>query len=100
MAKMYIQEYEKLAKDHQGNIVPVGLEPAVSSQQITFTVSTTSVAFDGRTKFVRVSCDAAARLKFGSAPVATGADMIVAANTPEYWGVTPGLKIAAYDGVS
>ena len=39
------------------------------------------------------------RIAFGSTPVATSADMLLAANAPEYFRIVPGEKIAVLGGV-
>ncbi len=96
MSTMYISEYEELASSENG-MVQAGREPAVVVQKATFTgTAGASAAFNARTKFIRVSCDAAAFLSFGVAPTAvTATDLPVQANTPEYFGVIPGQKVSA-----
>lgn len=100
MAFLYIQEYEDLAQDRAGNHIPAGNEPAVASQRVTFTVAAQSAAFDGRTRFVRLIADADAFVAFGDNPTATASSMKINADTAEYFGVRPGIKLSVYDGVS
>jgi len=96
MAIMLISEYEDLAVDGRGNVVQAGQEPAIAEQNITFTVSTASAAFNERTRFVRISCDTEAFLKFGASPTAVTAQGVnVQADTPEFFGVVKGQKVAA-----
>lgn len=99
---MYIREYSHLLRDKGGNAVQAGLEDGnQTGQAVTFTTSTQSVAFQDSTHFVRITCDAEAFLDFGANPTAAAADGInVQADTPEFFGVTPGQKVAAYDGIS
>ena len=96
MSTMYISEYEELASSENG-MVQAGREPSVTTQKVTFTgTAGASAAFNSRTKFIRVSCDAAAFLAFGLDPTAvTATDLPVQASTPEYFGVIPGQKISA-----
>jgi hypothetical protein len=94
---MYISEYENLAFDEHGNVIQAGHEPSLTVQQVTYTATSgASTAFQANTRFIRVSCDAAAYLKFGLAPTAvTLVDLPVQANTPEFFGVNSGQQIAA-----
>jgi len=99
---MYIREYNYVCRDSGGNVVQAGLEDGYrTGQAVTYTTSTASAAFQSDTVMVRISCDAEAFLDFGSAPVGTTAKGInVQANTPEFFGVAAGQKVAAYDGIS
>lgn len=92
---MYIQEYTNLSVDGRGFQVQAGQEPAVTSQKVSFTTSTASAAFDETTRFVRITCDADAHLQFAVAPTATTSMMEVQADTPEFFGVIKGQKVAA-----
>ena len=95
---MYITEYSRIAGDKDGHIVQAGKHDGNEVvQTITFTTTAgVSAAFSASTQFIRVSCDAAAYLKFGSAPTAvTLIDTPVQANTPEFFGVVAGQKISA-----
>ncbi len=92
-----ITEYDKLAVDNLGARVAAGVEPSSFVQQIA--VSGVSAActnaFDGNTKFVRVHTDVTVRIKFGTAPVADATSQRMVAGATEYFGVTPGIKMAA-----
>ena len=48
---------------------------------------------------VRVHADAICSIKFGSAPVATTANMRLAANQTEYFQVSPGDKVSVITNV-
>lgn len=90
MAIMHIAEYERLARDSEGNILQAGEEPATTTQAVTFTTTVASAAFRDSTRFVRISLDGAGFVKFGVTPTATTAvDTPMAANVPEYFGVRP-----------
>ena len=67
-----------------------------SGQSAAFTTSAAITNPVGaNTTFVRVTVTANAFIKFGVSPVATAADIFVAANTPEYFPIVPGQKVAA-----
>lgn len=85
----------------------VGLTPSNAEQVITYTTSTQSSAFQvdrpagAGTKLVRLYAVDDAYIVFGASPTATtAAGMFLAAGTTEYFSVTPGHKLAVYDGVS
>lgn len=102
MANMYIREYNYICRDEGGNAVQAGYEDGNrTGQAVAFTTSTASAAFQSDTVMVRISCDAEAFLDFGTAPAAIAADGVqVQADTPEFFGVKGGQKVAAWDGVS
>lgn len=98
-ADCYISEYSDILQDPNGREVPVAGAP-ITTQRVTYTTSTQSSAFNARTRFIRIVCDAAAHFAFGANPTATANNPYVPANAPEYFGVTPGQEIAVYDGSS
>lgn len=100
MATLNVVEFESLAEDAKGNLIPVGKGPFLASSNVTFTTSTASSAFNARTKFVRLIADADAYVVFGSSPTATATSMRIEANVAEYFGVIAGQAVAAYDGTS
>ena len=100
MATLYIQEYSRLGHDADGHRIQAGQEPAIASQTVSYTTSTQSVAFDQRTRLIRVIADADVHLLFGSDPTATASDLKMVQDSAEYFGVKPGQKVAAYDGTS
>ncbi len=97
-----ISEYRKMPEDDGGEITPVALEPAITTQTVTYTTSTQSTAFNNSTHFVRIVCDAKAHFSFATSPTATANSPYLPADTPEYFGVTPGgaIEVAFYDGSS
>ena len=82
-----ISEYTQLGQDVRGSEIPVAREPSHAAQSVTYTTSTASSAFNSRTRFIRVICDAKAHFDFGGAPTAT-------ATSPEYFAVISGQKVA------
>ena len=95
MAVLYITEYELLAVTANGN-VPVGKEPAIATQALTYTgTSAASAAFNSRTKFVRLHTDGICSIIFAADPTATTSNPRMGANQTEYFGVDAGDKVAA-----
>src|SRR3954468_23071040 len=98
-ASCYISEYAYVGKDKGGVGVQVALEPAVTTQILTFTVSAPSAAFNNLTQFVRIVCNAKTFFSFGAAPVATTSSSYIPADSAEYFSInTSGIKVAFYDG--
>ena len=65
-------------------------------QKISFDSSTACTnPLKDTTKIVRLISDQNCYVAFGSSPTATSSSMYLAAGIPEYFGVTPGDKIAA-----
>lgn len=95
MATVDITEYSNVASDANGRQVAAGIEPARIRQQLSVsTASAPSAVLSEGTKFVRVHTDATIRLEFGANPVANFASQRMVGNSTEYFGVTPGIKIA------
>ena len=103
MAKLSITEYDVLPDDGRGRLLPLGGEPALADQEVTFTTATQSSAFNGKTKFIRLVADAGradCRVLFGANPTALATSQRLVADV-EYWrAVVPGQKVSAYDGSS
>ena len=92
-----ITEYATLARDNLGNTIAAGVEPSAVVQQITASgVSAACGAdFNENTRFVRVHTDVAVRIAFGKTPTAAATSQRMAAGATEYFGVTPGVRMAA-----
>ncbi len=97
-----ISEYTLLVEDDAGRIVSAAREPAIATQSVTYTTSAQSVAFNSRTDFIRIVCDAKAHFKFGANPTATATDPYVPADIAEYFGIPDSgtWEVAFYDGSS
>lgn len=96
MPKLYITEYQSLAKDRSGNFIAAGMEPAVTVQTVTFASSSAqSAAFDETTQFVRIQSDATCQVRFGSDPDAALGGSRMIANGTEFFGVHPRTKVSA-----
>jgi hypothetical protein len=97
MAKVFITEYARQARDASGFIMVVADEPPVANQTVNIGGSSAqSSAFNALTRFVRVNTDAVCSIEFGTDPTATANTRRMAANTTEYFGVPLGgnYKIA------
>lgn len=104
MATATVTEYEKLAEDSRGHVMPVPMEPALASQSVTYTTSTAvSNAFNANTRYVYIQTnDTNAHVKFAATPTATANDRLLIAGDGAFFGVHPGIsmKAALYDGTS
>lgn len=95
MAKLFITEFQYLENANDIGGVPQVARMPGTTQVITFTTSSVqSTAFAATTRFVRVISDGAGCLAYGSNPTATTSSMRIAADSPEYFGVMPGQKLA------
>lgn len=98
MANLYVTQFTKLFKDANGNVIQAGFDNgATISEVVPFTgTSAQSAAFADDTTFIMVSTDATGFVEFGANPTAvatTSARLI--ADTPIFYGVEAGQKIAA-----
>lgn len=91
-----ITEYQNLGLDSMGARVAVGMEPARVVQQIAESGTSTACAadFQDTTRFVRIHTTAAIRIAFGKTPTAAATSQRMAAGATEFFGVTPGLRVA------
>lgn len=94
MGIAYIEEYEQLALDSMGRPSQIAKQGSVATQKITYTTTTQSAAFNGRTRFVRIHTDSICSYSFGSNPTATTSTPRMAANQTEYFGVQAADKVA------
>lgn len=94
MATLYIAELP--------NLGTVGIQPAevaplppVTEQTVAISgASNPSAAFNAKTEMIRVHTDSVCSIVVGAAPVATTANMRMAAGQTEYFAVAGGNKIA------
>lgn len=94
MATLFIQEYSDVAV-LATTIGQAGQEPALAAQTVAVGGgSLQSAAFNVNTKMVRVHTDVICSVKFGTNPTAVATELRMAANTTEFFGVTPGHKVA------
>ena len=97
MATISIEEFSEMARDVNGHVIPVGGQPSVTRQVLTFTTTTESSAFNAATKFIRVVPSADCYVRFGAATqtAITATDMLLKSGVIEYFGVVPGQVMAA-----
>lgn len=107
MATLSITEYAKMARDSAGHLIPVGMEPAVARQSITYTTAAQSAAFNASTRFILVvAASADGYLEFGTNPTATATDTRIVQDVAQFFGIDPDLaqagtyKLSVYDGVT
>lgn len=95
MAVCCISEYQFLAQDDNSVRAMTGKEPAQAYQELAIGGGNTqSAVFGAGTKIIRVHVDAACRVAIGPNPVAAvGTAMRMAANSTEFFGVPPGMKL-------
>lgn len=95
MAKLFITEFKAMENANDiGGVPQIAKLPGVD-QVVTFTTSTQSTGFAYNTRFVRVLSDTDCHIAYGSNPTATTSNLRVEAGSVEYFGVSPGDKIAA-----
>ena len=94
MADIFISEYKQLARDADGNVIPVGKEPAIVEQTLLIGGETDSAAFNELTTLVRIHAEAACCLLFGTAPTAAITKKRMGAGATEYFGVIAGHKVS------
>ena len=79
-----------------------GLRPG-TIQKITMAGTAASIAssaFGSQTEYVRIASTTDFHIIFGAAPTATANDILIPADQPEIFKVSPGEKVAALGGVS
>jgi hypothetical protein len=91
-----VTEYQNLGMDANGARVAVGMEPARAVQQIAESGTSTACAtdFQDTTRFVRIHTTANIRIAFGKTPTAAATSQRMPANSTEFFGVTPSLRVA------
>lgn len=95
MTTLYITEYENICRDDSGLPAQIATEPAIANQTVSIGgTSAQSAAFNTETKFVRLYADVACCVSFGANPTSTNAKTALPVGSPEYFGVTPGHKVA------
>ncbi|MEN9923921.1 MAG: hypothetical protein RL268_47 [Pseudomonadota bacterium] len=94
MAKLYITEFSALPIDLNLATPQLAKLPGLVDQVVTYSTSTQSAAFAEKTRFIRVHTDSDCHIQAGSDPVASGGHVKLIAGQTEYFGVTPGDKLA------
>lgn len=95
MAKLFITEFQYLENSNDIGGVPQAARLPGTTQVVTYTTSSVqSAVFAATTRFVRVTSDSACCLAYGSNPTATTSGMRLPFDSVEYFGVTPGQRLA------
>jgi hypothetical protein len=95
MGTLYIAEFETMTPTIEGGAAQVARAAPVTEQTVTIAGgANASAAFGLTTRFVRLHTDSICSVAFGSAPVATAANMRMPASQTEYFGVQPGMKVS------
>ncbi len=96
MATLYISEYQQVARGQSStDQIQIVAEPPLVEQTVAITGSSAqSNAFGANTHYIRIHTDVICSVLVGAAPVATAANKRLPADWTDYFGVTPGAKIA------
>jgi hypothetical protein len=94
MSTLYISEFANIGCDQGQGVQVTSLPPLVEQTVAIAGVSTQSAAFGTYTNFVRLCSDSVCSIAVGANPTANGANLRLPANTPEYFQVTAGQKLA------
>jgi hypothetical protein len=102
MATLYITEFKGAAQQFGERtwgagpgVVSFAAQPPLAEQTVAVgATSTQSNAFNASTCLVRISTDAICSVLFGANPTATASSARMAAGQTEYFGVSPGMKVA------
>lgn len=89
-----ISEYQALARDDLGNVIPTGAEPSRIVQQVAAGVaSTQSQPFGDTTRFVRLHTDTPIRFAVGVDPVASAASPRMSGGATGTWVCAPATAL-------
>lgn len=95
MATLWIREYSTVPAALGGASLQVAQEPGVDQTPLSFTTTQQSAAFAADTKYIEIYGSAAFHYVIGANPSATTGAMKVPVDTPKFFGVAAGQKIAA-----
>jgi len=100
MSVLSVSEFDDMAVDKNGNVVPIANGAPTNVQVITLSGSSTAIstAFNSKTRFVRLCATADCHFVFDDSPTATTSHEVLGAGLVEYRGIDPenmGNKIAA-----
>lgn len=102
MAFLYIAEFNQITTitNKVGDEAQAALNNLVTEQKLIIGgASIPSAIFQPQTKLVRLHTDVVCSILFGFNPVATIANMRMATNQTEYFGVYPGTQVAVIQNV-
>jgi hypothetical protein len=94
MAILYIAEFANIGRDQGQGVQVAPLAPLAEQTVAIGGASTQGVSFGIYTNFVRLCSDSVCSIAVGANPTASSVNLRLPANTPEYFQVTPGQKLA------
>lgn len=95
MATLYISEFSQGVSGIGTTVAQMLPQPPVVEQTVAIGVgSVQSSIFNAKTRAVRLNTDVACSVLFGSNPTATAVNARLAANSTEYFAITPGQRLA------
>ena len=94
MAKLYITEFSALPIDLNLATPQLAKLPGLADQVVTYSSSTQSAAFSGSTRFIRIHTDSDCHIQVSINPTASSGNAKLIAGQTEYFGVSPGDKLA------
>lgn len=102
MATLHVTEFvgQGESQNRYNGEMSAAKVPGTANNNVTYTTSAQSSAFNAGTNLVRIMTEVDVYIAFGSNPTATTSDIKMLADTAEYFAVSPGDKVAAYDGTS
>ncbi len=90
-----ITEYQSMAQDVRGQLLPAPLDVGALNQQLAVGASAVqSAALGSTTNFVRLHADVNCRFAIGPNPAAAATSPRLAMGATEYFGVRPGDKVS------
>lgn len=95
MASVYVTEFGKVKQGFaHANAQIADLDTIGTVHKVTIGATAQTGAFAAGTAFVRIETEGDVSFAYGSNPTATTAGSKIPANGVEYFGVTPGNKLA------
>jgi len=97
MATLHVETYQRLAQEGGGLHSPIPDDPLDEDQVTIQGSSTSSSAVDKSAKFVCLTGDAACHIAIGASPTATTSKRYLPANTPRFYRIRGGEKVACIE---
>lgn len=94
MATAWVTEYRDVKSVLRSGPAGLPKTPSVANQTVTYTTTTQSNAFNSLTNYIRFVSTSNCHILINADPTATTSTTYVPAGAVEYFGVTPGHKIA------
>lgn len=98
MSDIYIAEYDRLARDGDGNTIPAPQEPAIAVQKVTNPSASSQVTLNSKTRYVLVTNSGVYHYRVGDNPTATTSHLRVSDGQALFFGIKPADKLAVING--